>query len=245
MEQVRQDLLDYVDSDKLKRIDRLVMAFFVVLGLCFVAISVGGIWLMPGVLPNLWSELILLIIAGIGYYEAARRNAVDLRVGVTYTGYGLLVSMPLLVVGTLLWALAYVALEPVGGHDFWSFIILAGFFFGAIALAEMVGRRGAKRFWESIGGGGTTDVNQRMYRSAFYLVEHNWTDSWFFAWAFLATEALPSLLRFVSTSYLYIAAIIVGMVVMLYRGLYILRREQKRTVDRYDDEKFMKKHLEQ
>jgi hypothetical protein len=152
--------------------------------------------------------------------------------------------MPLLVVGTVISFLVYAFLEPVGEHDFWSFIIFGGSFFGSIALAEMVGRKGANRFWRSIGGSSSTDVNQIMYRSAFYLVKHNWTNAWFFGWVFLVTEGLPTLLRSISTSFWYVLVVIGGMVVMLYRGLHILRREQRRVVDKYDDEKFMEKYLE-
>lgn len=244
MERVRSDLIEYVDSKKLEQSDRQIGLLIVAVCFALLLVSIVGTWVTPGLLPGLWSELAVPATIGLAYAMAIRRDSIDLRLGVTYIGCGVLISLPLMICGTALALLVYVFMESIGGHDSWGFIIFAGFFVGSMYLGESAGRRGASKLWRSLVGTSEIERDHILYRSAFYLVENKWADSWFFGWIFLSVEFIPTLVRYASTSYLYIGLIAGGMIVWLVRAWHILRREQDRIGFIYADDMFMQKLME-
>jgi hypothetical protein len=245
MERVRSEILQSIDSHRLHRLDLKVRMLIATIGAVLFAVSIVGTWIMPGALPGLWSELGLVIAVGLVYELAVRRAAVDLRLGSVYTGLGILTSLPLLILGALCSLYVYNFMEPIGVPEFWSFLVFGGSFFGSVYLAEAVGKTGAKRVWRATQADTSIGEKDAIYRNAFYLVKHNWTNSWFYAWAFLLVEFTPVMIRYLPASLWYVALIVGGMAILLFRAWYILDREQRVAMARRADDRFIRESLQQ
>ena len=234
MERIRRQLMGLVDEGELRRRDRRNNAILVAFGLPILVVSVTASLAATEWLPEMWSELTVIAILGILYNWAIRKQSIDLRLGLVYTGVGVLLSFPVLLVG-LIGSVLTAVYVPVPEHSLLDALEFLPFGLAALAvlkLAEPTGMRVATKQWQSIRRQDLEPEGGPTNPSAVYLGDKKWTDSWFYLFFFAAVELVPMLLLHeVSLSTLATAALALGaLIVYSGRAYYILRREQKRLV---------------
>ncbi len=231
MEEFRERLSLSVDRSQLQRMDRRSNSILAAFGLSMFLTSVLALITGSNLLPEMWGELIVVAVIGLLYHSAIRKQSVDLRLGLVYTAVGILISLPILIVGTLLSLSMFVSLVPPEESILYllSYAPLGLSVLATFKLAEPAGARSARNHWQSLrledAPGEVEDLDHR----AMYLVQNKWTNSWFYLFLFVVVELLPVLLFAESSLRITVDVILVlgFFLAFLYRAYHILRREQK------------------
>jgi hypothetical protein len=231
MERIRKELLEFVDRARLVRRDRRNSIILLAFGLPMFVASLYAFLTASNLVPQMWSELPVVVVLGLLYNLAVRKESIDLRLGIVYTAVGILLSFPVLLVGFFGCALTAVTF-PFLEDTIWSPLRLLPFFLAALIVFRFVGSMGkkvAENQWRSVLRTELESEQEDADPRAIYLGEAEWTDSWFYVFLFFTVELVPLLLqheasfRFLIDSLLAIGAL----TFFLGRGYYILRREQK------------------
>lgn len=231
MERVRERVSQFIDRSQLRRVDRRNKAILAGFGLPMFVISIYAQLSGSNLFPELWVELIIITVLGLLYRWAIQKQSLDLRLGLVYTAVGILVSLPLLIVGTLLSLLMFVYLVPPENSILYllSYVPLGLSVLAVFRFAEPAGARAAQNQWRSVRLLDTHAEDEDLDRRVLYLVQDKWTNRWLYLFLFMVVEILPVLVLAESSLVITVEAILIlGIFAFyVYRSFHILKRVQK------------------